>query len=490
MAADVSLASMEFFVPFPEQVFFDKTFKIISADATAPVTTMVSVVISTNGTLVYWDHWEDGYENPLSTSFQSTTEIWGDGNAANGCAPPLKGNLCTNAADKLYAGQAIVIQNDVPLPRVTSKIVYDGGDNIKSSYPVTVNRAAFPSYPGSLMAGAVEVYDTNYGWGYDFVAPLGSDTNLPTNAFEYVSMYCQAKEDNTTVKFNGGTITKTLKKGETVIFDNILVNNKVSSDKLIQAFLLTGDKSSTYELRWYALLPRNMFSTSFVSPVGNTKGGVEMCMFNPNAVAITATYKWMVAGVMQSTSVSIPPYTNRFSAIIPSGTGSFIDSTGGDMVVLAVIDVVDTGQIYDWGFPVQPTANLSPQVVIGLGFGCTNNACETGGLARSVIWITPVQDADLYIDYNNDGTVDETRLNVKAMTNSLISDPKDKDMSGAFIHATKPGTGALGAPGTFPSCRCRNLSQAFADDLLIPFFLLNSQHCRRLGTEPRQLRPQ
>jgi hypothetical protein len=444
---------MEFFVPLPEQVFFDKTFRSISTDAIAPVNTLISVTISANGTLIYWDHWEDGYENLLSSTFQSTTEIWGDGNAANGCAPPLTGKLCTDAKDKLYAGQAIVIQNDVPLPRVASKIVYDGGDNIKATYPVAVTRAAYPDVPGSLMAGAVEVYDTNSGWGIDFVAPLGSDTNLATNAFEYVSLYCQAKEDNTTVKFNGGTIIKTLKKGETVIFDNILVNNKVSSDKPIQVDLITGDKSSTYELRWYALLPRNMFSTSFVSPVGNTKGGVGLIMFNPNPTAINATYKYLSGGNMQTKVVSIPPNTNRMSVSIPTGSGTYIDSTGGDMLVMAVIDIVDTGQIFDWGFPVMPRSNLSPQVLIGLGYGCTDNLCDSSGV-RSVVWITPVEDADLYIDFNNDGTVDEKRLNVKALTNNIIADPKDKDMSGAFIHATQPGTGVLGTPGTlWQPCR-------------------------------------
>ena len=68
-----------------------------------------------------------------------------------------------------------------------------------------------------------------------------------------------------------------------------------------------------------------------------------------------------------------------------------------------------------------------------------------------MVWITPVTDCDLYIDYNNDGTVDERRLAVKALTNNIISDPRDRDMSGAFIFATATGTGPTGTPGTSSS---------------------------------------
>ena len=438
----------------PETDLFSKTFKAISSASLGPVNTLISVTISTNGTVVYWDHWEDGYENTRVTTTPATTEVWGDGNAANGCAP-IPGRICSNANDRLFAGQAIVIQNDVYTPRAATGAprVYDGGDNVKATYPVAITRGAYPDQPGSLLAGAVEVYDTSYGWGTEFFAPIGTNTNVLTlagnaftGAFEYVAMYCQAKEDNTVIQFNGGT-SRTLRKGETAIFENIVLNDRITSSKSVQVDLITGDKSSTYEMRWYALLPRNMYSNSFVSPVGNTKGGVALVMYNPNSFSISVAYKWLVNGVVNSRTVSISARSNSISAPIPTGSGAFIDSVGGDMIVMAIIDISDTGQLYDWGFPVQPSNMLTPQVLIGLGYGCTDNVCDSRGV-RSVVWITPVTDCDLYIDYNNDGTVDERRLAVKALSTNIISDPRDRDMSGAFIFATATGTGPTGTPGT------------------------------------------
>lgn len=53
-----------------------------------------------NGTIVYYDQWENGYDsdiaNPLnlySGSNTGGTQIWGDGIASNGCVPNKTGSL-------------------------------------------------------------------------------------------------------------------------------------------------------------------------------------------------------------------------------------------------------------------------------------------------------------------------------------------------------------------------------------------------------------
>jgi hypothetical protein len=155
------------------------------------------------------DHHEDGYEFDATKPTQATTEIWGDGNAANGCAPNV--SPCTNANDIIKSGTAIVIQNNVfvnPPPGTakhqtvdattvqrsgarTSKF-YDGGDRVQSNFPIAMTRAAYPSNPGSVMAGAVEVLDTS-SWGTSYVTPIGQNVLYQTNAFEYVSAYVMVR---------------------------------------------------------------------------------------------------------------------------------------------------------------------------------------------------------------------------------------------------------------------------------------------------------
>lgn len=132
--------------------FLKVLFKINSEKARAPLETLLSVTISTDRTVVWVDHWEDGYDVDVAVRTAVTTEIWGDGNAANGCAPNVVD--CTNVKDVLMAGNSIVIQNSVDLPRNRATIRYDGGDRIQSSFPVAVTRAGYAREPGTVLAGA------------------------------------------------------------------------------------------------------------------------------------------------------------------------------------------------------------------------------------------------------------------------------------------------------------------------------------------------
>jgi hypothetical protein len=76
-----------------------------------------------------------------------------------------------------------------------------------------------------------------------------------------------------------------------------------------------------------------------------------------------------------------------------------------------------------------------------------NNKCY-GLEERSVVWITPVKDADIYVDYNNTGIVAEYKKfsSVKQFTSMKLVDKGDSDMSGAVIFATQPGSGTSGTP--------------------------------------------
>lgn len=141
-----------YFVPLPEpqlNIFFED----LNANAVSgPVSTVISVAIAADNTVIYYDHWEDGYEANAMDFTQPTTEIWGDRNLANG-APP---GVTDPALDVLNGGTAVVLENDVALPRDITNILYDGRDRIQSSLPIAVTRFAFPESPGSLMAGALE----------------------------------------------------------------------------------------------------------------------------------------------------------------------------------------------------------------------------------------------------------------------------------------------------------------------------------------------
>lgn len=80
---------------------------------------------------------------------------------------------------------------------------------------------------------------------------------------------------------------------------------------------------------------------------------------------------------------------------------------------------------------------------VGWGYGCTDNDCDSEQ-SRSRVFVTPVSDATIFVDYNNDGTPDEN-ITVSQLQSIKIDNDDDlgsgtgtgtKDMSGALIFAT------------------------------------------------------
>jgi hypothetical protein len=71
-----------FYVPIREPEMYNDMFKLINNHvATPPVVSMIALAISVEGTIIWYDHWEDGYDVHVE-EFGSTTKVWGDGECA------------------------------------------------------------------------------------------------------------------------------------------------------------------------------------------------------------------------------------------------------------------------------------------------------------------------------------------------------------------------------------------------------------------------
>ncbi|KAI2514320.1 oxidoreductase [Fragilaria crotonensis] len=440
-----------YFVPLPENDLI-ALFKEMSAGVNPPasgnVNTVISIAIASDNTIVYYDHWEDGFETDARLKTQSTTLIWGDGNLLNGIAPGT-------VDDKLKGGTAIVLSNNVPVPRVSSKIFFDGSDRIQSSLPIAVTRFAYPDQPGSLMAGAVEVFNFN-SWGRKFIAPVGATTSSSTNAWEIARFYVMAGEDNSEVFKNGIKVGGTFNKGQSINF-SVKQGDVITSDRPIQVDLIGADKDDTYELRWYAQVDAGDWTDEYISPVAETLGNTAFWFYNPNTSPITIGYN---GGNLLSGSFVVPALSSK---MIPCTTRSGTDriqiltgdttttgsstsrfsgvrfkGTGGSFYALVQVDADDEGQIYDWGFPMIPTSRLTSQALVGLGLGCTTGCLTDNNQGvkkeRSVVWVTPIADTYIYVDFDGDGVFDFNQR-VTALNSLRITDTKknDNDMTGAII---------------------------------------------------------
>jgi uncharacterized repeat protein (TIGR01451 family) len=313
-------------------------------------------------------------------------------------------------------------------------------------------------------------------YGKNFVAPIGENyasvSPITTSPFTYVAMYITAGEDNTVVTLPSGS-TVTLAMGATTVISNVQRGQKVSTNKPVVAALATGDRGSTYELRWYSLLDNDMWDTNYLAPVGDTIAETRIVLYNPGTSPITVTCTGL-SGVAKAYTVAAG--SNTATDIVPSGSALSLVSTS-KFIAFSVHDTTASGagQIYDWGYPVMATSWMTSSLLVGLGYGCTGNVCPSGTIERSVVWVTPTEDAWVQVDYNNDGVIDNSTF-CKALSSTIFRDPKDKDMSGTRFFGTKTNsltgtpvkiTGAWGQNAAFSGS-----GDAYALDLgtvILPF---------------------
>ncbi|GKY97101.1 hypothetical protein MPSEU_000668600 [Mayamaea pseudoterrestris] len=265
-AAPSAPSFYSYFIPLPETDLYEQTYKRMGSGATAGSPIMVSNValsVSTNDTVIVWDHWEDGYEaepfhwsDSTTTTLQDYTRVWGDGNASNGCAPSTN-IACTDESDVLSAGDMIMIQQGVNLFQGTRTIQYDGGDLVRSNVPIAIARSVYPRAAGPSMAAEVEVYYTTYRWGTTFVSPVGKDASglnggdVSSNPLEFTALYCMAGENGTVVMLND-MLPKVLNKGETGAYTNLARGDRLKANKNVQVSVVT---SSNKAVECLSLLP-------------------------------------------------------------------------------------------------------------------------------------------------------------------------------------------------------------------------------------------
>ena len=194
----------------------------------------------------------------------------------------------------------------------------------------------------------------------------------------------------------------------------------------------------TYELRWYAQVPRDSWGSAYTAPVAEGAGTTGYWFYNDTDAAITIDHAGADVAIG---SFVVPANSSLFRelgsdiGLIGDYSGVRFTSAGGEAFsAFAQIDADGGGQIYDWGYPLVPDALLTSQVLVGFGWGNTNN--DPGVGSRSVVWTTPVADAYIFVDYNGDGTFDANSGLTTALGSTRFIDPNDQDMSGARIVAT------------------------------------------------------
>lgn len=382
--------------------------------------------------------------NPSSQSFDIGANL-----------PTGGGNLYVRfyQVDALEAGEYWYV-DDVRVEwgyyRDPGQVYYDGRDKVGSTSPVAMSRGAFPPTPGSVMAGASEMFATSQ-WGTYYVSPLGEDTNEANNdSFEDVRWFIMAGAGGSTIDVdaNGdGDLNDAndlndyvMIEGGRIVIDGINDGATLSvvAGNPVQVNLMTADDNDTFEFRWDALVPPSSWSNDYYSPIGTTRTGAagtngctEVWVYNPNGAQITVSWDRPGGSLYPTADGSFNVPANS-AAVSPSATNLLTNGNGARFwtangALFLPISVTDctrensNGRLMDWGSPLVPAHDLTSQVLVGLAPGCSNEShsgiCHdpdstAGGTtpditgndaSRNVVFVTAVADTNIYVDTNGSG---------------------------------------------------------------------------------------
>ncbi|MCB0109938.1 MAG: IgGFc-binding protein, partial [Caldilineaceae bacterium] len=386
-----------FYVPLPEDQIFHALQKIYPGNTICPafgenpvnpINTYISISALSDNTIIYYDHWEDGFEIDVTRPQQATTQIWGDGNPANGTPPGIP-------SDIIMADTVIVLENPVNTNTLATVIDFDGGDRVSASNMIAMTRAAWATGSSTLLAGAIEVYDTN-SWGTTYEAPVGQNVDY-NQLFEYSSISVMAAQDDTTlfVDFDGdGTEDgfTVIDQGRAYHVDGgINAGSRIRATGPVQVSLVTGDVCSNYESRWFALFPTERWSNSYYNPVSSPAGdGTTVFLYNATSNPITVQWA-TTAGAQTPLSVGARGVS---SVVVPNGTGShFFTADGTNFMAVAAIDSdgpENTNAKADWGFTLVPERMLTQQIMVGWGPGRDPLSSVRPSENGSPVWVMPI----------------------------------------------------------------------------------------------------
>ncbi len=430
-----------FYVTLPEADALTVLYSI-NSDARSPIVTYFSIAIGVNGTYVYYDQWENGYDSDIAnpTNLYSIanpggTQVWGNGKASDGCAPNKNGTdiTCTDGNDTFVAGDIVIPSSQVVVPRNQNTLYFDGKDKVGASSSISMARATWAATPGTVNAFAHEMYSTAE-WGTAYEAPIGCNTANSSPMFEYSALAIMAAQNGTQVQIDADAdgayeTTVTLNEAGTYLegyhnwasgCDYLRQGARVQSDKPIQVVLLTGDIGGSWGSRDMNLLPVSAYGTSYWSPVGvdtSNSGPTRIFLYNPStngSIYVTCER----SGVANT---RLGPLAARGTATIDlinnQGARCFASDvnqapTGLPIFAIGTVDAL--ANTYDWSFTLYPDAYLSTEALVGLGLGRDPTSATSQTQNAGPLWVTAACTSGstyVYVDWNNDNTPDKVDLN-------------------------------------------------------------------------------
>jgi uncharacterized repeat protein (TIGR01451 family) len=428
-----------FFVPYPADDladFFRAGGQQPGGFTVTGVENIISISVLRDGSVIYYDEWEDELEPNLFVPVQPSTQVWGDGDTSNGVAPTVRQ---PNVDDSLFAGDVMALRNVVPVPRDRANLFYDGGDKISSAGgAIAVTLAAWPQPDGGILfAGAWELYPSSR-WDPNYVIPVGENVPRPQGGFDIVGLSVQAGDDGTVLQVVNGDGTPIASnvvrnQGERfTVVSGVLAGAEVHASAPVQVHIFTKDPTSTFEARAYTMLPFDQWGNDYLAP--RSSDG-DYWLYNPDS----ADLRVVVQTEVDSQTITIPGnsagrYPPLPDPVLTPRTGAHFTSTDGRPFY--GIAALDANQDQDWGYALLPIGNLTTQALVGWAPADwpPPPGPDNGGPGNeSRVYVTALVTTTIDVDYGG-GRI--ASVVVSPLAEQDITDPVDFDMTGARLYTT------------------------------------------------------
>ncbi|MCO5230462.1 MAG: tandem-95 repeat protein [Chitinophagales bacterium] len=449
-----------YYMPFPENNTQLRQ-SLLSAASTNSLTAnarnVTSIVVPYPGTVIHYDHWEDGYEVDIKNPTQITTKIYGDGDLTNGIAPGYP-------SDIIPPGAYIEFDEIFPWNRTTSVLAFDGKDKLYSSYNISVTKV---TGDGGLI-GAAKIFDlqnvktavpdiTKYG--QYFVMPFGENVTRggSTNVFRYTGLFVSVAEDGTIVQLDydgNGTFdvtSPTLNEGEVWFYNGTGSTPGVSADvnksiDIKSGAVVKANKDvgvnlvfggiDYYGTRNIPVFPSQFYGSDYITSVYATGSNKVFAYFvNPNSSQITINYS---KGNGNSGSITVPANNGMNWFDLNQATGvRFTSSDGKPFTAVVIVDDGTSASTYDWAYNMTPVDKLTDMGSLGWAPGTSDNSAN-----YTPAWVTATTATTVYVKYDGDITSGgntspcdahyDISYSLSALGALKIKDP-DNDNSGMAI---------------------------------------------------------
>lgn len=408
---------------------------------------VVGVTASTDGTVIYYDHWENGYSfdpnNPETTYDERYTLNQGG----------VKEFESRNIPVAPRGTGLNVCENNGVAP--AAEPCYDGRDRLYvSGGASTVTQAAWPESIGTVFALAWEVFPTK-PYLTSYIIPVGENlAGSPYLYDDFASTYVivQSTEDGNLVEIDdpstaGVDVSVTLNRGEVTQLWHIDTGTTVTAAAPVQTQFIVGQAhgGTASESRGFTLVPQSLWDSAYYAPVGGFggAGNTDIYLYNPNAADITVTSQ----DSLGTASFTVPAggaqaYSAGVGRTVPQNSAVYLSA---DQIFWAIGSADTEDYNYDWGYSLVPDRILTSEYYLGWAPGSSEAVPTVNG---SPAWITPVEnDTTVYVDYSPvDGIPDLVQV-LDRIQILKVYDP-DNDNTGMHIWATGNIAVAWGEDGT------------------------------------------